>query len=102
MGTTPKGFPFPGAAVSNNVPADIQALAEMVEAYPGIPSLTQTQIDALSSGAKTTGWVIHNATTSQLQKWTGAAWVNVAPVITISTAAPSGGADGDIWITYIP
>ena len=77
MATTTKGFPYPAATVGNNVPADIQALAEQVDAWPGIPALTQAQIDALSSGAKTPNLHVYNSTTGRVQRWNGAAWVNL-------------------------
>lgn len=126
MPATSKGFPYPAPTAGNNVPADIQALAEAIEAWPGIPQLTQVQIDALPSGAKTTNLHVYNATTGRTQRWNGATWVNLidasgatftgevdvvsataagsasARQIWMSTAAPSGGADGDVWLTYLP
>lgn len=126
MPTTSKGYPYPAASAANNVPADIQAVSDMLELWPGIPSLTQTQINALSAGAKTTNLHVFNSTTGRTQRWNGAAWIDQVEVtgatftgevdvvsatgagsasarqIWISTAAPSGGADGDLWVTYIP
>lgn len=124
MPSTNKGFPYPSASDANNVPQDIQALADAVEAWPGIPSLTQTQINALSSAARTTNLHVFNSTTGKTQRWTGSAWVDmvdaagatftgtvnvVSPTaagstgarqITVSTADPTGGANGDVWLKY--
>lgn len=75
MPATAKGYPYPAGSTSNNVPADLQALAAAIEAAPGIPALTQAQIDALSGGAKTAGWLVFNTTTGRLQRWNGSAWV---------------------------
>lgn len=77
MPTTAKGFPYPAPTDGNNVPADIQAVADMLELWPGIPSLTQTQINALSIGAKTPNLHVYNSTTGRVQRWNGAAWVNL-------------------------
>jgi hypothetical protein len=86
MPTTNKGYPYPAGSTSNNVPADIQALATAIEAAPGVPALTQAQIDALSGGAKTAGWLVYNTTTGRLQRWNGSAWV-----INVEEGVPTGG-----------
>lgn len=88
MPTTDKGFPYPASSASNNVPADLQAIADMLELWPGIPSLTQTQINALSAGAKTPNLHVFNSTAGQVQRWNGAAWIAVVDV--------SGISDGDV------
>jgi hypothetical protein len=85
MPATAKGFPYPAASAGNNVPADLQAICDMLELWPGIPSLTQTQINALSSGAKTPNLHVFNSTTGRVQRWNGAAWVNLVEEGTAAT-----------------
>ncbi len=84
MPSTAKGFPYPLSSASNNVPADLQAIADMLELWPGIPSLTQAQIDALAGGAKTPNLHVYNSTTGRLQRWNGSAW---AALVEEGTAA---------------
>ena len=87
MATTGKGFPYPASSAANNVPADIQALADAVDATPGIASMSTVTRDALGASAKWTGRVIWNLTTSTLQRYDGSSWLNV---------------DQGTWLSYPP
>jgi hypothetical protein len=65
--TTGKGYPYPIPTDDVDVPGDIQALSQAIDAAPGITSLTQAQIDALGSGDKWAGRVIWNSTAMRLE-----------------------------------
>lgn len=78
--STPRGAPYPVATDNNDVPGDIQRLAEWVDLRPGISTLTTVQRDALAGVELWTGRVIFNTTTGLLERWNGAAWTDdVAP-----------------------
>ena len=75
--TTVLGLPFPEGSDANDVPADMQALAERLDDAPGIESLTSAQIAALSAGQKPAGRVVYNSTTSKLQVSNGSTFANI-------------------------
>lgn len=77
MPNTTKGYPYPQDADPADVPADVQLLAEAVDATPGIASLTQAQIDALGVAAKWAGRIVWNQTTGRLQRCDGSTWVDL-------------------------
>ena len=70
-------LPFPEGADANDVPADMQALAERVDEVPGIESLTSAEIAALTAGEKPAGRVVYNSTTSKLQVSNGSTFANI-------------------------
>lgn len=84
MTTTSKGYPYPIDTDSADVPSDVQALAEAVDAAPGVSSLTQTQIDALTAGQKWAGRIIWNQTTSKLQRSNGSAFTDIPTVADVA------------------
>ena len=88
MGDTTKGLPYPVDADVNDVPADIQALAEAVDAAL-VQGYTTVQRDALLVW---TGRTIYNTTTFQEEVWNGAAWVAIggASAAEDVTFAPAG------------
>ena len=75
--TTVMALPFPEGSDANDVPADMQALAERLDEAPGIESLTSAQIAALTAGQKPAGRVVYNSTTSKLQVSNGTSFVDV-------------------------
>jgi len=75
--TTVMALPFPEGSDANDVPADMQALAERLDEAPGIESLTSAQIAALAAGEKPAGRVVYNSTTSKLQVSNGTSFANV-------------------------
>ena len=75
--TTVLALPFPEGADANDVPADMQALAERLDEAPGIESLTSAQIAALTAGQKPAGRVVYNSTTSKLQVSNGTSFADV-------------------------
>jgi hypothetical protein len=76
MATTPRGYPYPAAADANDVPADLQALAQKNDDRPGISPLTTAARDALAGTDLWDGRVIYNLTTSRLERYNAAvpAW----------------------------
>lgn len=75
--TTTKGYPYPEGSDANDVPGDMQALAEACDDSPGITSLTSAEIAALSAGMKWAGRVVWNSTTSKLQVSNGSSFSDV-------------------------
>jgi len=75
--TTVMALPFPEGADANDVPADMQALAERLDEAPGIESLTSAEIAALTAGQKPAGRVVYNSTTSKLQVSNGTSFANI-------------------------
>lgn len=71
---TPKGIPYPAPTDANNVPVDIKAVADWLDARPGIQTMTTAQRDALTGGNVWLGRIVFNSTTGRLeQNATGAA-----------------------------
>ena len=75
--TTVMALPYPEGSDANDVPADMQALAERLDEAPGIESLTSAQIAALTAGQKPAGRVVYNSTTSKLQVSNGSTFANI-------------------------
>ncbi|MBK8168330.1 MAG: hypothetical protein IPK64_20470 [bacterium] len=75
--TTVMALPFPEGSDANDVPADMQALAERLDEAPGIESLTSAEIAALTAGQKPAGRVVYNSTTSKLQVSNGSTFANI-------------------------
>lgn len=74
---TPLGYPYPENSDLVDVAGDIQALAEAVDEAPGVPVLSQTQIDALGAAGNREGRVVHNTTTGVLQHRVDGSWHDV-------------------------
>lgn len=95
MANTTKGYPYPEDTDSADVPSDVQLLAEAVDTSPGITSLTQAQIDALSAGMKWAGRVVWNQTTQTLQRSNGSTFTDVgSPLSGVSPQALGSAAAG--------
>ena len=75
--TTVMALPFPEGADANDVPADMQALAERLDEAPGIESLTSAEISGLAAGEKPAGRVVYNSTTQKLQVSNGSTFANI-------------------------
>ena len=90
--TTVTGIPFPEGPDANDVPADMQALAERVDEVPGIESLTSAQISALTAGQKPAGRVVYNSTTSKLQVSNGTTFADVDAAALLKAGGTMSGA----------
>ena len=75
--TTVMALPFPEGSDANDVPADMQALAERLDEAPGIESLTSAEISGLAAGEKPAGRVVYNSTTQKLQVSNGSTFANI-------------------------
>lgn len=85
MANTTKGFPYPIDSDDADVPADVQLLAEAIDAAPGIASLSATQIAALSVAEKWAGRIVWNQTTNRLQQSNGSSFTDLgSPLSTIT------------------
>ena len=88
MANTTKGFPYPIDTSAADVPSDVQLLAEAVDAAPGIASLTQAQIDALSAPLKWAGRIVWNQTINRLQQSNGSTFIDLgSPLSGVSPQA---------------
>ena len=86
--TTVMALPYPEGSDANDVPADMQALAERLDEAPGIESLTTAEIAALAAGLKPAGRVVYNSTTGKLQVSNGTSFVDVdAAALAVANAA---------------
>lgn len=88
MPTTAKGFPYPDGPDANDLPGDLQALAEALDAAPGVASLTQAQIDALSAPQKWAGRIVWNSTVSKHQKSDGSTFSDLDSLVGLSSSTP--------------
>jgi hypothetical protein len=75
--TTVMALPYPEGSDANDVPADMQALAERLDEAPGIESLTSAEISGLAAGEKPAGRVVYNSTTQKLQVSNGSTFANI-------------------------
>lgn len=92
MANTTKGFPYPIDTDAADVPGDVQLLAEAVDTAPGITSLTQAQIDALSAAQKWAGRIVWNQTANKHQKSDGASFSDLQP-----TGGATGGGTDEVF-----
>jgi hypothetical protein len=67
--STAKGVPFPEETDANDVPADLEALADWIDAHPGVTPLTTAARDALTGAELWAGRLIVNVTTGQLERY---------------------------------
>lgn len=74
MTTTPRGVPHPVAADPNDVPSDIEALAEWVDSNPGVLVVTTAQRNALLGADRWVGRVVYNTEFHTLDCWNGVVW----------------------------
>lgn len=85
MANTTKGFPYPIDTDAADVPSDVQLLAEAVDANPGIASLSQSQIDALTTAQKWAGRIVWNQTANRHERSTGSTF---EPLTELASATP--------------
>lgn len=90
MANTTKGFPYPIDTDEADVPSDVQLLAEAIDAAPGVASLTQTQINALSAAQKWAGRIVWNQTTNRLQQSNGSSFTDLGSPLSAIQPQPLG------------
>lgn len=61
------GIPIPVGSDLAEVPPDLEAAFDVVDASPGVSRLTQAEIDALTAEQKPAGRYVHNLTRGRLQ-----------------------------------
>lgn len=76
MATTDLGFPYYSGSDSPAGFSQQQALAEAIDAMPGVGSYTQTEIDAFTVVEKRAGRVVFNETTGTHQRSNGSTWTD--------------------------
>lgn len=85
MPLTPRlQVPYPAAGDPNDVPSDLQAIAEALDAAPGITAVTTVQRDALAGVQRWTGRVVVNTTNGRLEWWDGDSWEPVGRGLPLS------------------
>lgn len=67
--TTGKGVPYPEETDANDVPVSLAAIANWVDAHPGVAAVTTAQRDALAGAELWDGRVILNLATGLLEKF---------------------------------
>lgn len=103
--TTVNGIPVPEAGDANNVPADMLALATLLDSGSVVKRLTGAAIAALAAPQRPAGLVVYNTTTGKLQVSNGSGWDDVVtvpawgaytPTLTASTTHPHLGSTGTL------
>ena len=97
------------AAIVDSAPTTLDTLNELAAALGDDPNFATTVTDALAGKAATS----HTHTSSQITDLTSnvvsrtngtvstaSTGSTVVRNITLSTSAPSGGTDGDVWLVY--
>ena len=74
MTTTTRGVPYPEPADPNDVPSDIEALAEWMDSNPGVLVVTTAQRNALLGADRWVGRVVYNTDFHTLDCWNGVVW----------------------------
>lgn len=74
MGTTARGAPYPIGSDANDVPTDIQALAQWASDRPGIATMTDAERVALAGSDLWEGRVVWTLDTDRLWLYNGTAW----------------------------
>ena len=90
MPTTPRGYPYPGPTDPNDVPGDLEALAQEIDGSPGIAVLTTAERNALGGAELWTGRTIYNATTNQPELYKAGAWAAITPPPKVDVFTTSG------------
>lgn len=115
---TPAASPAEPSAPANSitlamitVPAGATSIAQVtitdrrvVSIPPGVPVFTDSTTRARAIPTPTAGMLTFITApgaglSARYEVYNGSAWVRLRPEITVSTSAPSGGEDGDVWIT---
>lgn len=89
MATTSKGYPYPIDTDGADVPSDVQTLALAIDATPGIASLSQTEIDALTVTQKWAGRIVWNTTLNKHQKSDGSTFTDLGAEFTSTAPLPT-------------
>lgn len=97
MATTDLGFPYPVNADAVDVPGDIQALADAVDAAPGIGAYSQTAIDAFTLAEKRAGRLVFNTTTGKTQVSNGLTFTDLTTTSYYQASPPATANTGDLW-----
>lgn len=100
--TVRMALPYPDDTDANDVPADLQALADRLELVINGAFNTVAR-DALAGAELWAGRVIWNTTTTRLERWDGDSWdpVDSLPVVAFTTAARNALAGEQLWIGRI-
>lgn len=80
------------ANLANTAPAALDTFAEVAAALNNDASFANTITQSLAARVSRSNGTVLTASTSS----------NVVRNITLSTANPSGGMDGDVWLKYTP
>ena len=68
---------------------------------PGLQIFTDSTARASQYPSPTVGDLSYLTTSQRYEWWNGSAWVRLAPIVTVSTADPSGGEAGDVWVKVV-
>lgn len=68
---------------------------------PGLQVFTDSTARAAQYTNPVVGDLSYLTSTQRYEWWTGSTWTRLAPIITVSTASPSGGENGDVWVKVV-
>lgn len=74
MGTTARGAPYPDGTDANDVPSDIQAIAQWTSDRPGIATMTDAERVALSGVELWDGRFVYATDTDRVWAYISGAW----------------------------
>lgn len=76
---------------------DMRALARR----PGLQVFVDSASRAVQYPSPLVGDLSYLTGSARYEWWNGSAWVRLAPIVTVSTSAPSGGENGDVWVKVV-
>ncbi|MBI1377260.1 MAG: hypothetical protein GC157_07240 [Frankiales bacterium] len=85
MASTTLGYPYPQNADSVDVPGDMQALADAIDASPGVTPMTDATISGLSAGLKRAGRAIWRSTAGRFAVFDGSSALDLAFLSDVTT-----------------
>jgi hypothetical protein len=88
------------AGVTNIVAGNIVDTRPLAR-RPGLQPFTDGDARAVQYPSPNVGDLSYLTASQRYEWWNGTAWVRLAPIVTVSTAAPSGGENGDVWVQVV-
>lgn len=68
---------------------------------PGLQVFTDTSSRTSQYPNPNVGDLSYLTASQRYEWWNGTSWVRLAPIVTVSTSAPSGGENGDVWVQVV-
>jgi hypothetical protein len=89
-----------GAGVTNLSAGNITDKRPLAR-RPGLQIFTDSASRTVQYPSPVLGDLSYLTSTSRYEWWNGTTWVRLAPLVTVSTADPTGGEAGDVWVKVV-